>query len=169
MPPRKSLYYRTEAALKAGVMTSDAGIAALERLRFRWRGDLLEMKTLRKLASLYFAKLRWRDGLHTLRIAATAFPNDDISRKAQDDMRAAFAELFIGGRADKIPPVEALAIFYDFVDLTPIGADGDEMIRRMSERLVAQDLLGPAADLLSYQIDKRLDGVARARSRRGSP
>jgi hypothetical protein len=36
------------------------------------------------------------------------------------------------------------------------------MIRRMSERLVAMDLLGPAADLLNYQITKRLDGVARA-------
>ncbi|MEI9990226.1 MAG: hypothetical protein WDM86_09325 [Rhizomicrobium sp.] len=158
----ESLYYRTDAALKAGVMTSDAAIAALEKLRFRWRGDLLEMKTLRKLASMYFAKQRWRDGLRTLRIAATAFPNDDISRRAQDDMRAAFADLFIRGRADRIAPIEALAIFYDFVDLTPIGADGDEMIRRMSERLVAQDLLGPAADLLSYQIDKRLDGIARA-------
>jgi tetratricopeptide (TPR) repeat protein len=158
----ESIYYRTDAALKAGVMTSDAAIATLERLRFRWRGDLLEMKTLRKLASLYFAKQRWRDGLHTLRIAAAAFPNDDISRKAQDDMRAAFHDLFIGGKADKIQPIEALAIFYDFIDLTPIGPDGDEMIRRMSERLVAQDLLDPAADLLSYQIDKRLDGVARA-------
>ncbi|MEJ0027501.1 MAG: hypothetical protein WDN01_15865 [Rhizomicrobium sp.] len=158
----ESLYYRTDAALKAGVMTGDAAIAALERLRFRWRGDLLEMKVLRKLASMYFAKQRWRDGLRTLRIAAVAFPNDDISRKAQDDMRAAFADLFIRGRADKIAPIEALAIFYDFVDLTPIGPDGDEMIRRMSDRLVAQDLLGPAADLLSYQIDKRLDGVARA-------
>jgi len=36
------------------------------------------------------------------------------------------------------------------------------MIRRMSERLVAVDLLGPAADLLNYQVTKRLDGVARA-------
>ena len=32
----------------------------------------------------------------------------------------------------------------------------------MSDRLVAVDLLGPAADLLNYQITKRLDGVARA-------
>ena len=36
------------------------------------------------------------------------------------------------------------------------------MIRRMADRLVAVDLLGPASDLLKYQIDKRLDGVARA-------
>ncbi len=158
----ESIYYRTEAALRVGVMTQDAAIKALERLRYRWRGDVLEMKTLRKLASLYFAKQRWRDGLHILKVAAASFPNDDMARKAQDDMRAAFASLFIQGKADKVLPVEALAIFYDFIDLTPIGPDGDEMIRRMSDRLVAVDLLGPAEDLLHYQIDKRLDGVARA-------
>lgn len=158
----EAIYYRIDAAVKAGVMTDAAAIDALERLRFRWRGDVLELKTLRKLASLYFAKQSWREGLHTLRIAAQSFPNDDMARKAQDDMRDAFAALFIKGKADKIPPVQALSIFYDFIDLTPIGPDGDEMIRRMSERLVAVDLLGPAADLLKYQIDKRLDGVARA-------
>jgi hypothetical protein len=158
----EAIYYRIEAAVKAGVMNDAAAIDALERLRFRWRGDMLELKTLRKLAALYFAKQSWREGLHTLRIAAQSFPNDDMARKAQDDMRDAFAELFIKGNADKVPPVQALSIFYDFIDLTPIGPDGDEMIRRMSERLVAVDLLGPAADLLKYQIDKRLDGVARA-------
>ena len=36
------------------------------------------------------------------------------------------------------------------------------MIRRMADRLVAVDLLGPAADLLNYQVTKRLEGVARA-------
>ena len=158
----EAIYYRIEAALKAGVMTQDAAIAGLERLRFRWRGDVLEMKTLRKLASLYFTKQRWRDGLHILRLAASSSPNDDMARKAQDDMRTAFEALFLKGKADKVQPVEALAIFYDFIDLTPIGSDGDEMIRRMSDRLVAVDLLGPAASLLSYQIDKRLDGVARS-------
>ncbi|MDE3115346.1 MAG: hypothetical protein KGL26_07065, partial [Pseudomonadota bacterium] len=43
-----------------------------------------------------------------------------------------------------------------------IGADGDEMIRRMADRLVAVDLLGPAETLLKYQVDKRLDGIAQA-------
>jgi hypothetical protein len=32
----------------------------------------------------------------------------------------------------------------------------------MVDRLVAVDLLGPAANLLSYQVNKRLDGVAKA-------
>ena len=77
-------------------------------------------------------------------------------------MRGAFINLFLKGGADKMKPVDALALFYDNIDLTPIGPDGDEMIRRMSDRLVAVDLLGPAASLLAYQVDKRLDGIAKA-------
>jgi len=81
---------------------------------------------------------------------------------AQDDMRGAFVNLFLKGGADKMKPVDALALFYDNRDLTPVGPDGDEMIRRMSDRLVAVDLLAPAANLLAYQVDKRLEGVAKA-------
>jgi hypothetical protein len=158
----ESIYYRTEAALKVGAMSQDDAIKVLEALRFRWRGDALEMKTLRMLASTYFGKQRWRDGLRTLRTAAAAFPGEERTRKVQDDMRIAFADLFIKGKAGRLKPIEALGIFYDFIDLTPIGPDGDEMIRRMSERLAAVDLLGPAEDLLNYQITKRLDGIGRA-------
>ena len=157
-----AIYYRVAAGLAAGRMKPALAVNALERLRYRWRGDLLELKTLRKLASIYFGEKRWRDGLQALRVAAANFPNDDQAGKAQDDMRTAFVDLFLKGKADAMPPVEALALFYDFIELTPIGPDGDEMIRRMADRLVAVDLLGPAADLLDYQISKRLDGVARA-------
>ncbi len=158
----RAIYYRVAAGLAAGTMPAAKAIAALEKLRFRWRGDALEMKTLRKLSALYFADRKWREGLHTLRLAAESASADELARQAQDDMRAAFARLFLHGQADKIPPVEALSLFYDNIDQTPIGPEGDEMIRRMADRLVAVDLLGPAADLLKYQIDKRLDGVARA-------
>jgi len=158
----QSVYYRTVAALEGGVISEQAAIKSLENLRFRWRGDALEMRTLRKLASLYFARQQWREGLRTLKIAVEAFPNDELARHAQDDMRAAFADLFIKGKADQLKPVDSLAIFFDFIDLTPIGPDGDEMIRKMADRLISVDLLEPAEKLLSYQIDKRLDGVARA-------
>ena len=158
----RAIFYQTSAALAANVIEPKRGIAILERLRYRWRGDALEMKTLRKLASLYFDQHKWQSGLKTLRVATQNFVGDGQARAAQDDMRAAFANLYIKGGADKLPPVESLAIFYDNIDLTPIGAEGDDMIRRMVDRLVAVDLLGPAASLLAYQVDKRLDGVAKA-------
>jgi hypothetical protein len=158
----EAIYYQTDAALSAGAIRPVTAAVQFEKLRFRWRGDSLEMKTLRKLGSIYFAEHDWRKGLATLRVATQNFPNDDLARQAQDDMRAAFVNLFLKGQADKMAPIEALSLFYDNVDLTPIGPQGDEMIRRMADRLVAVDLLSPAEDLLNYQVTKRLDGVARA-------
>jgi hypothetical protein len=46
--------------------------------------------------------------------------------------------------------------------LTPIGRRGDEMIRKLVDRLVAVDLLDQAAELLQHQVDHRLQGAARA-------
>ena len=158
----QAIYYQVDAGLNAHTVKPAQGIDVLERLRFRWRGDALEMKTLRRLAGLYFANNQYREGLKTLRVATQNFQNNDAARAAQDDMRAAFTKLYLKGGADKMAPVEQLALFYDNVDLTPIGADGDEMIRRMADRLVTVDLLEPAASLLAYQVDKRLDGVAKA-------
>ena len=158
----QAIFYHTTAALNAGAITVPQAIEQLERLRFRWRGDALELQTLRKLASLYFGRGMWRDGLRTLRVATQNFSGEDAVRVAQDDMRNAFVNLFLKGGADKMRPVDALALFYDNLDLTPIGPDGDEMIRRMSDRLVQVDLLGPAENLLAYQVDKRLDGIAKA-------
>jgi hypothetical protein len=158
----QAIYYQVDAGLKSGAIGPSQGAAVLERLRFRWRGDALEMKTLRRLAGLYIAQNQYSQGLKTLRVATQNFQNNEAARTAQDDMRAAFTKLFLKGGADKMAPVEQLSLFYDNVDLTPIGPDGDEMIRRMSDRLVAVDLLGPAATLLAYQVDKRLDGVAKA-------
>jgi hypothetical protein len=61
-----------------------------------------------------------------------------------------------------LPAIDALSLFYDFRDLTPIGRRGDEMIRRLAERLVSIDLLDQAAELLQYQVDNRMQGAARA-------
>ncbi len=158
----QAIFYHTNAALAAGTISAPQAIEQFERLRFRWRGDGLELKTLRKLAALYFDHGQWRDGLRTLRIVTQNFTEQDATRVAQDDMRGAFVNLFLKNGADKMKPVDALALFYDNRDLTPVGPDGDEMIRRMSDRLIAVDLLAPAANLLAYQVDKRLDGVAKA-------
>ncbi len=158
----EAIYDRVEDGLAAGALSQDAAISQLEMLRYRWRGDVLELKTLRKLGALYFGKQRWHDGLQILRTASQSFPNEDVARQAQDDMRDTFETLFLKGKADAMPPIAALSLFYDFIDLTPIGPNGDDMIRRMADRLVAVDLLGPAAQLLNYQVTKRLDGIARA-------
>ena len=158
----RATYARLEIELAAKKVKPADAIATLEQLRYRWRGDEFELKTLRKLGNLYFDAKNWREGLGVLRTAALNFANQDGGRDAQDDMRRAFSDLFLGDKADGMRPVDALALFYDFIELTPVGRDGDEMIRRLSDRLVAIDLLGPAEQLLEHQVKERLEGVARS-------
>src|SRR5947208_2506679 len=69
---------------------------------------------------------------------------------------------FSARRAMIFSPVDALGMFYEYRELTPTGRRGDEMIRRLADRLVAVDLLDQASELLQYQVDKRLEGAARA-------
>jgi tetratricopeptide (TPR) repeat protein len=137
-------------------------VAALELLTTVWRGDETETEGLRLLAHLYTEEHRYRDAFHVMKTAMLAHPNSDITRKIQDEAATTFDSLFLGGAGDQMSPVEALGLFYDYRELTPIGRRGDEMIRKLADRLVSVDLLGQAAELLQHQVDHRLEGAARA-------
>jgi tetratricopeptide (TPR) repeat protein len=134
----------------------------LETLSVTWRGDGLEVKALSMMARIYSDTGRYGDALAAARTATKLQPNSEISRAAQDDAAALFAQLFLSTKGDDLPPVDALALFYEYSELTPIGRRGDEMIRRLADRLVAVDLLDQASELLQYQVDHRLEGAARA-------
>lgn len=134
----------------------------LETLSVSWRGDAIEVKALQLMSDIYAQTGRYNEALTAVRVATRLQPNSEVSRQAQDMASALFTELFMTSKGDELPPVDALAMFYEFRDLTPIGRRGDEMIRKLADRLVAIDLLDQAAELLQYQIDKRLEGAARA-------
>ena len=137
-------------------------INALETLTTIWRGDETEAEGLKLLAHLYTEENRYRAAFHVMRVALLQHPNSEFTRAIQDEAVVTFDSLFLGGKGDAMPPVEALGLFYDFRDLTPIGRRGDEMIRRLADRLVAVDLLDQATELLQHQVDNRLQGGARA-------
>jgi tetratricopeptide (TPR) repeat protein len=147
---------------KRDEITQEEALRDLETLSVTWRGDGLEVKALAMLARFYSDSGRYGESLGAARAATRLQPNSEISRLAQDDSAALFAQLFLGPKGDDLPPVEALALFYEYSELTPIGRRGDEMIRRLADRLVAVDLLDQASDLLQYQVDHRLEGAARA-------
>jgi tetratricopeptide (TPR) repeat protein len=137
-------------------------ISQLEELTTAWRGDETEAEGLQILAHLYTQEKRARDAFHVMRTALLAHPNSDLTRKIQDEAAQTFDSLFMGDAGDAMPAIEALGLFYDYRDLTPIGRRGDEMIRKLADRLVAVDLLDQAAELLQHQVDHRLQGAARA-------
>jgi tetratricopeptide (TPR) repeat protein len=141
---------------------ADAAIAALEELTTMWRGDDTEIEALTLLAKLYTEEGRYRDAFTVMRTAVKVHPNAPMTRRIHDEAAATFDALFLANKGEGLPPIDALSLFYDFRELTPIGRRGDEMIRRLADRLVAVDLLDQAAELLQHQIDHRLQGAARA-------
>lgn len=145
-----------------GEMNTDDTIDRLAGLATSWRGDEIELKTLRFLAQLHAENGQYREAFEAMKSAVQANPNSDTTRLLQEEMNGLFISLFLDGKADDLPPVRALALYYDFRELTPIGRKGDEMVRFLTKRLVEVDLLDQATELLRHQVDNRLKGAARA-------
>lgn len=152
----------TQIRLETGQITAVQAAGVFDGLRYRWRGDATELETIRALGQLYLAQGRYREALEALRSAGVRMPDLPEAQQLQADLNAAFRGLFLDGLADGLEPTQALALFFDFKELAPLGADGDLMVRKIVRRLVDVDLLPQAADLLKYQAENRLDGVPRA-------
>jgi tetratricopeptide (TPR) repeat protein len=159
----RATYAKVGMLLDAGKMTRPDAIKALEGLRYAWRGDAFEFDLLRRLGNLYLAESSYEQGLATLRRAVTLFPTIDGAEAVTQTMTEAFAKLYLEGAADSLPPLKALGLYQNFRELTPPGEKGDEMIRKLAERLVAVDLLDQAGELLQNQVDFRLQGETKAR------
>lgn len=137
-------------------------IAALEKLRFAWRNGVFEFDLLQTLGRLYADVGDLRRSLVTLREAATYFKGIKGAQDLTEVMRRLFRRYYLDGEADRLRPVVALGLFNEFRELTPSGKDGDRMIRKLSERLIAVDLLDQAAELLDHQVRFRLEGREKA-------
>ncbi|RMF12739.1 MAG: hypothetical protein D6757_09305, partial [Alphaproteobacteria bacterium] len=151
-----------EQGLASGDTSVGEAIEELERLHYSWRGDELELKVLDRLGDLYARAGRYRAALESWQNAVAAFRDSPQARRITAKMAALFRRLFLEGEADRLPAVKALGLFYDFRELTPLGADGDRMIRHLVDRLVELELYDRAAELLEHQVRFRLDGAAQS-------
>ena len=145
-----------------GTIETDEAIDKLETLAIVWRGDTIELNTLAELAKLHVAKGNYRRAFELMKAAAISDADSPITRALENELDGVFADLFIARKADKMPPIDALALYYDFREMTPVDRRGDEMIRALADRLIEVDLLDQAAQLLEHQIDNRLHGAGRA-------
>jgi len=154
---------RLELGVSSGRMTANDAAGELDALRYRWRGDGVEMATVGILADQYMRVGRFREALMLAQSTALRDVHAPGSRELRIRLSDYFRRLFLNGEADRLDPIQALALFYEFADdLIPIGADGDMMTRKLAQRLVAFDLLEPAAQLLQHQVDNRMRGIGKA-------
>jgi hypothetical protein len=103
------------------------------------------------------------EGLRSLRQAATYFPEYPETAEVTREMARTFEDLYLGSTGEALPPMTAIALYDEFRELTPAGDKGNEMIRKLADRLVQVDLLPRAAALLEDQVRLRLGGVEKAR------
>jgi hypothetical protein len=155
-------YHVVRSLLKAGKIDKEQAIERMRSLAFGWRGDETELRTLRFLAGLLADTGRYREAFQAMRSALQVAPDAPTTRLLQDEMGKRFLALYLDDADKALKPIDALTLYYDFRELVPIDRRGDELVRKLADRLVGVDLLPQAAELLSYQIDNRLKGAARA-------
>ena len=83
----------------------------LEMLTVGWRGDETEIEALQLLAKLYTDGQRYRDAFLIMRTALVVHPGSDLTRRIHDDAAATFDQLFLAGKGDGLPPIDALGLF----------------------------------------------------------
>jgi tetratricopeptide (TPR) repeat protein len=157
-------FAKTEMMLNRKLINTTQAIERLDSLRFAWRGGPFEFNLLRRLGELQFAVGDLRSGITTFRQIVKYFPKSPEMPLLSKQMSDEFAKLFLDGGAQSLPPLVALALYYDYRELTPVGPEGDEIIGKLADRLVSVDLLNRAAELLEHQIQYRLRGEDRART-----
>lgn len=149
---------RLELLLAQDAISRAEVIEGFDRLRFIWRGDQFELDLMQRMAEMYIEDGDFGNGLANYRKLISVFPNSPDARVIANVMNDTYKDLFLGDKADDLTPVEALALYYDFRELTPVGSVGDQMIFRLADRLIEVDLLPEAAAVLQHQVDYRLRG-----------
>jgi hypothetical protein len=162
-PSRAEAVYRSLRILDSkGQLDPQRATETLAAEALLWRGNALEAQMQTFLAELYFRTGQFRSGFQTVKDTAQHHPENAALSALVAQATSVFEQLYVDGAADRLDTVEALSVYYDFRDLTPPGAKGDEMIRNLARRLVKADLLTQAGDLLEYQIANRLTGAAQS-------
>lgn len=146
---------------KNEISMSDA-IKRLNDVRFIWRGDKVEYDLLTLIATYYKDSGDTTNALRTFKYIQTVFNNDINNFYITSEMVKIFNNVFLpGGTATDLDEFTAVALFYEFRDLNPIGAQGDEVILSIARLLMKLDLLDSAVNLLRHQINYRLSGEKR--------
>ncbi len=138
--------------------------SALERIEMIWRGDKIELETLKLLGDAYYNDNNYIQTLRVWKSIINNFPDSVDSLKFTNKMGAAFINFFTNKFSDNSTPLEALSFFYEFGNFIPVGSIGDDIIIKAADYLIELDLLEKAEALLEHQVKNRLYGYKRDKS-----
>lgn len=139
-------------------LSTEDYIQELTYILAAWRGDDLELKMLKDLGMAYYQKSDYINSLRTWKRITETFQYSADSISLSKKMSEVLVSFFLEGKDEGVPHYKALALFYDFGSLLPIGEVGDRIVLKFIDHLIAVDLLDRASALLTHQITNRLNG-----------
>jgi tetratricopeptide (TPR) repeat protein len=158
----RATFFIARTLYDAKRIKEDEAIDKINKARFAWRGDDTEFDMLNYLGDLYLKKKDYVDTLRIWKLIASSFAAKSDLLEITTRMSKLFFQIFgVGGEANAMNDLKAVALFYEFRELTPIGKMGDEIVQQLSYKLIKMDLLDRASALLNHQINFRLSGIDR--------
>lgn len=143
----------TNLRLAEKQITVKKAIEDVDSLRFAWRGDGLEVQILQNLGQLKIQDNKYLSGLEDLRAAAALADSLlDDSEPIRANIARAFSDLFVGGKARDLQPLEAVSIYNSFQEYMPPGEEGAVAALGFADSLIGIDLLEKAEALLETQL-----------------
>lgn len=164
-----------ELRLAAGQIDARQAADALERQVYAWRGDRREVDLRVRAAELRAKAGEWRAALALLREAEPLLAEEQPAVHAR--LAATFAAMCEDRNADRVSPLDLVALLDEYADLLPQGEPGTELAARLADRLLALDLPRRAEAVLARLV-RATAGPVRAsfgvrlaglRLREGSP
>lgn len=154
----KCRYDRANFLKNSKRMTNENYAEELESLAIAWRGDSMEIDILRDLGNTYYEMKKYDSALRSWNVIVTYYPYSPQSLHLSRKMGETFTNFFTEGQDNEITHLKALAMFYEFEKLVPIGELGDDVVLKFTDHLIALDLLERAAAILNHQVQNRLKG-----------
>lgn len=140
-----------DLGLRLSLYPLDKAISELERLQYSWGDEPFKMSLLSSLSDLYIKKKDFNNALHALQKLKEMSSLQDkpvIERR----MIKLFEEIYINNEADNMPALKSLALYNDYEWLAPKSERYNTIVQKLSDRLVAVDLLDRAETLLNKQL-----------------
>ncbi|HUB44097.1 MAG TPA: hypothetical protein VMB73_03850 [Acetobacteraceae bacterium] len=160
-------YISTRAAVRAinlrlasGKLDKRQAAEALDRLLYAWRGDRRELGLREELAGLRQTLGEWRQSLTLLRESESLFPDNGEAIHAR--LQQTFDALLQDGAADRMPPLEFVALVDENADLVANTNRGEAIEEKLADKLVALDLPERAEPVLDKLMHAAPAGPGRA-------
>lgn len=154
----RASFVMTQYRWNKGAISTNEAIKEIEPLTVSWRGDALEVNILKYLGKLYILNDQYVEGLRSWRYVVSNLQDSGDALMIASQMSQVFMDIFTTHEKKEITDFEALALYYEFRELTPVGRRGDTIMSHLAQRLIGMDLLDRAEGLLDYQVKHRLYG-----------